>query len=142
GRETEPEGRTRGIGQGGTVRAHGSLIERIADERRHRRELHPPVDRVGDAEGEPPTVRRERARDDAVADVERLVWPAVIERLGARRQSAAPVSASIQRALDASNARRTSSAGPAPTSSGACTVIGAVPTTAVTSARSPSGATT
>src|SRR5437870_6564733 len=140
--EIEPEGRTLGIGQRRTVRAHGSLVERIADERRHRRELHPPVDRVGDAEGEPPTVRRERARDDAVADVERLIWPAVIERLGAWRQSAAPVSASIQRALDSSNARRTSSSGFARTSIGACTLIGVFPTSAVTSAWSPSGSTT
>src|SRR5207302_6197680 len=114
--------------------------ETIPRERGHRREDDPAVHRVGRSEREPSSVRRERPRDDAVADVEWLVRPPRIER--GQLSTAEPELASIHRSVGSLNRRWTISSGRTVLSIGAWTLTGVLPTSAVTSVCEPSGSTT
>src|SRR5947208_15353358 len=96
--ERQPKRRTIGRGQCRAVPPHGVLVRaRRFGERRGSREPEAPDDRVGHAQREQPSVRRERSGDDAVADVERLVALAAVELRGPQRWIAEPVPASIHR---------------------------------------------
>jgi hypothetical protein len=69
------------IGERRPVGADLGLIEPAAREGIRRRQLDAAMNRMRDSKREPPSTRRKRSRDDAVADVQRLVRLAAVELL-------------------------------------------------------------
>ena len=104
--EREPEGRAIRCGESRTVLAHGVFVatprfgERLSGGQPQPTELV-----VGDAQREQPTRWSDRPRDDAVAEVERLVGTTSIERSRLQLGRAVPDPASIQRTRDSSKRR-------------------------------------
>src|SRR5439155_18607457 len=140
--QIEAEARPLRVGKRFAVCAHLRLIEAAAGEWLHRRELHPAMKGMRDPEREPPSTGRQRPGDDPVADIERLVRPAAVERRCVQRGIAEPVPASIHRTVASSKRRLIAWSGWTATSIGACTFTGVLPMRTVTRACEPSGSIT
>src|SRR6266480_3803745 len=91
--QVEPEARSLRIGERLAIRAHFGLIEAARRERLHARELDAAVKRMRHPQRQPPSAGRHRSGHDPVADVERLVLPAPVERRRADQLATPPISA-------------------------------------------------
>jgi hypothetical protein len=78
--QVEPEAEPPRVRKRRAIRPDRRLRESIAGERWRGRELDPSVDRMGDPERKPSAAGCQRAGNDAVSDIERLVRPPAVER--------------------------------------------------------------